>query len=75
VVSLATLMGAGIAAILWQLASHAEWPLTTTFKHILAFPNCAAAKAVGLAPANEGEPGYWPRHDADGDGKSCDPFP
>jgi hypothetical protein len=48
------------------------WSPMTTLKHIAAFPNCRAARAVGLAPAYEGEPGYWQRHDRDRDGKSCE---
>ena len=31
-----------------------------------AAPNCAAARAVGLAPAYRGQPGYYPQHDRDG---------
>ena len=45
-----------------------------TLRHIAAFPNCAAARAVGVAPANRGEPGYWPQHDRDGDGVACEPW-
>jgi hypothetical protein len=64
-----------IAPLCWQLLVHADWPVMTVLKHIAAFPNCGAARAVGLAPANEGEPGYWPSHDADNDGKACEPLP
>jgi hypothetical protein len=48
------------------------YSLTDTLRHIAAAPNCAAARAVGLAPAHRGEPGYWPSHDADKDGISCE---
>jgi len=51
------------------------WPTEATLKHLAAKPSCAAARAVGLAPANRGEPGYWPEHDADNDGIACEPWP
>ena len=44
-------------------------------RHILAFPNCSAARAVGLAPARRGQPGYWSHHDRDDDGIACEPIP
>jgi hypothetical protein len=40
--------------------------------HRAAAPNCDAARAVGLAPSVKGRPGYWPQHDRDGDGVSCE---
>ena len=51
------------------------WPATVTISHWLAAPNCAAARAVGLAPAYRGEPGYYIRHDRDLDGIACEPWP
>ena len=45
-----------------------------TLKHIAAFPNCDAAREVGLAPSNRGEPGYWAEHDRDNDGIACEPW-
>lgn len=50
------------------------WPAMVTLKHLAAFPNCAAARAVGFAPTKRGEPGYWPHHDRDGDGIACEPW-
>lgn len=44
-------------------------------RHLASAPNCDAARAVGLAPANRGEPGYWRNHDADSDGRACEPWP
>ena len=41
-------------------------------KHLTAFPNCGATRAVGLAPAVKGQPGYWRRHDRDRDGVACE---
>ena len=51
------------------------WGLFTTLRHLAAAPNCSAARAVGLAPARRGEPGYYPEHDRDGDGIACEPWP
>lgn len=36
------------------------------------FANCAEARAAGAAPVREGEPGYGPHLDRDGDGIGCD---
>lgn len=44
-------------------------------RHLLASPNCSAARLVGVAPARRGEPGYWRDHDADHDGVACEPIP
>jgi hypothetical protein len=51
------------------------WPLIPTLKHLASFPNCDAARALELAPAKKGEPGYWSRHDRDNDGIACEPWP
>ncbi|HYF07345.1 MAG TPA: excalibur calcium-binding domain-containing protein [Acetobacteraceae bacterium] len=48
---------------------------TTEMRHFLARPSCATARAVGLAPAYRGAPGYWPHLDADHDGIACEPWP
>ncbi|WP_353646322.1 excalibur calcium-binding domain-containing protein [Mesorhizobium sp. WSM2239] len=32
------------------------------------------ARAVGVAPARRGQPSYWPSHDADWDGVTCEPW-
>lgn len=34
--------------------------------------NCASARAVGLAPARKGEPGYYWWNDRDNDGVACE---
>lgn len=52
-----------------------EMSASETVRHMLASRNCAAARSVGLAPADMGEPGYWPSHDADNDGVACEPAP
>ena len=49
-----------VVAVLALGIARSPWPLLTTLRHIAASPNCAAARAVGLAPAYRGQPGYWP---------------
>lgn len=58
-----------------ELTILSPWPMTVTLRHWQAHRNCDAARAVGLAPARRGEPGYWERLDADADGISCEPWP
>ncbi|GFG53903.1 calcium-binding protein [Mycolicibacterium agri] len=36
------------------------------------YKNCAAARAAGAAPVMEGDPGYGPHLDRDGDGIGCE---
>jgi hypothetical protein len=59
--------GAGVAALVLT----SPWPLGPTLRHLAAAPGCPLARAVGLAPARHGEPGYWTYHDPDLDGWSC----
>jgi Excalibur calcium-binding domain len=70
----AALAGIIAFAVVLTLAS-SPWPITTTLRHIASAPNCDFARLVGLAPARRGEPGYWERHDRDGDGIACEPWP
>lgn len=37
------------------------------------YPGCNAARAAGVAPIYEGEPGYRPELDGDSDGIACEP--
>ncbi|OWJ66595.1 excalibur calcium-binding domain-containing protein [Inquilinus limosus] len=53
---------------------NSPWPPGPTIRHLAAFPNCAMARWVELAPARAGEPGYYARHDRDGDGIACEPW-
>jgi hypothetical protein len=63
----------GLAGFAFVMLLHlSPWGIILTLRHVAAFPNCAAAEAVGLAPSRIGEPGYWPRHDADHDGIACE---
>lgn len=72
-----------LTALLVVLAVLASWSLVAVkprtvgegARHLLAAPNCDAARAVGLAPARRGQPGYYASHDADGDGIACEPWP
>jgi hypothetical protein len=73
--SVAALTVIGGVALYWGLVMFSPWPPMMTLKHIASFPNCNAARAVGLAPAHKGEPGYWQSHDRDGDGIACEPWP
>lgn len=50
------------------------WPASVMARHIAAARNCAAARAVGLAPARRGQPGYHPHLDRDNDGIACEPW-
>jgi hypothetical protein len=68
-------VGIAVVALSSELASLSPWPLMLRLRHIASYPNCNAARAVGLAPAKKGEPGYWPHLDADADGISCEPWP
>ncbi|WP_246062238.1 excalibur calcium-binding domain-containing protein [Haloactinospora alba] len=36
------------------------------------YENCDAARAAGAAPVREGDPGYGPHLDRDGDGVGCE---
>lgn len=59
----------------WSIADIKPNTVFEVTRHLLAAPNCEAARAVGLAPARRGQPGYWPKHDADNDGIACEPWP
>lgn len=40
--------------------------------HMAFYVNCAQARAAGVTPIREGEPGYQSWLDADGDGIACE---
>jgi len=65
----------GVVVIFVAVLMLSPFPPIATLKHIAALPNCDAARAIGLAPAIRGAPGYWPSHDADEDGKACELWP
>ena len=65
-----------LIVVLGALAIAANpWPALVSLRHFAAAPNCDAARAVGLAPARRGQPGYYPKHDRDQDGIACEPWP
>ncbi len=64
-----------LALVIYAGAYYKGWRWDEMARHVASFPNCSAARAMRLAPAKGGEPGYYLRHDADQDGISCEPFP
>jgi hypothetical protein len=56
---LPALAALGSFALYSGLMSLSPWSQGTALKHLAAFPNCAAAQLVGLAPAYKGGPGYY----------------
>ncbi len=70
-VTIAAIAATAGFALTWYFLT-SPWPLIPTFKHLAAFPNCNAARLVGLAPAYMGQPGYWAHNDRDGDGIACE---
>ena len=67
------LIALGLAILGWGLTRVTQWPLVTSIKHLAAFPACDLAGAAALAPASEGQPGYWRHLDKDADGVACEP--
>jgi hypothetical protein len=68
------LMSAAVFAATFAAFFFSPFSPWDTVRHIVAAPNCNAARFVDLAPARRGEPGYWSRHDADDDGIACEPY-
>ena len=64
-----------VAVIVSSTFATSPWPMGVTVRHLLAARNCDAARAIGLAPAMRGAPGYWSKLDADHDGIACEPWP
>ncbi len=61
-----------LAASFLAIEIFSPWPPILTVRHLMAAPSCERAAKVGLAPALRGQPGYWARHDRDGDGIACE---
>jgi len=53
-------------------ANRGTKPATLTPAGSAYFANCAAARAAGAAPVRQGDPGYRPALDRDGDGVGCE---
>ena len=49
-----------------------DWGWSLSIRHHAASGSCASARLMGLAPAAEGQPGYWPHLDRNDDGWSCE---
>lgn len=71
-VALAAIIGSAAA---WAVMGPPPWTAWMTLKHLASAPSCDAARFMGLAPAQRGQPGYWPKHDEDNDGIACEPWP
>lgn len=65
----------GIVGGSYMALAASPWPIGVSVRHLLAAGNCGMARAVDLAPAYRGAPGYWARNDADDDGIACEPWP
>jgi Excalibur calcium-binding domain len=72
-VTIAAIAATAGFALTWYFLT-SPWSLVPTLKHLAAFPNCDAARLVGLAPAYKGQPGYWAHNDRDGDGIACERY-
>jgi len=68
---------------MWQVGPDLKSALTVvgsshedlkTVESSVYYPNCAAARAAGVAPLHRGEPGYRQGLDGDSDGKACEPY-
>jgi hypothetical protein len=60
------------AWLLLALVIVTPWPFELSVRHFAAAWNCDTARAVGLAPARRGQPGYWPWLDRGRDGIACE---
>lgn len=48
-------------------------PVSLTSSTGVYYSGCNEARAAGVAPIHEGQPGYRPEMDGDGDGIACEP--
>jgi hypothetical protein len=69
--------GAIVVGIAVGPAAHAAPSTTTpspapTTGSSVYYPNCKTACAAGVAPIYQGQPGYRPGLDRDGDGIACE---
>jgi hypothetical protein len=70
-----TILFLAFVALWFGCGFFSPWPVPTTLAHLAAAVNCDTARAVGLAPAKQGKPGYWRHLDRDDDGIACEPWP
>jgi hypothetical protein len=71
----AATLAVGLGGVVLDVFLRSPWPVSVTLRHYQAARNCDTARAVGLAPASRGQPGYWTHLDADRDGIACEPYP
>jgi hypothetical protein len=72
---IAAFAAVAVAALAYSaLKNSSRWSPAMALRHAAAAPNCTAARAVGLAPAYRGQPGYYPQHDRDRDGVAFEPW-
>lgn len=67
-ISTVVLIGLCLYLGLTQLS---PWNLPTTLRHLAAGGGCDIARAVKLAPAHRGQPGYWSYLDTARKGIAC----
>ena len=70
--ALASVLVAGMS-LLTSLQYGASGGAVVQIQHRIAYLNCGAARAVKLAAARIGQPGYWRHLDSNNDGISCGP--
>lgn len=68
----AVLIAAFVFGMGIDTAFRPPWTLTGWMLHMVAAPSCDLARAVGVAPARHGTPGYWPWHDSRNQGVACE---
>lgn len=66
---------AGVMGIVYLDRPETIQPLPiSAAQRMESFSSCDAARTAGRAPLRQGEPGYSPRLDRDGDGIACEPW-
>jgi Excalibur calcium-binding domain len=74
VIATVSAVGAAFGLLVGVVTWKSPWPFMQTVKHYAAYWDCNSARAVGVAPARVGQPGYWPHLDRDKDGIACEDF-
>ena len=62
----------GTAVVRITVAKPTPTPTPKPAKPKVSYANCDAVRAAGAAPLHEGDPGYGPHLDRDGDGIGCE---
>jgi len=69
--ALVSVLAAG-ASLLTSLQYGTRDGAVVQIQHRIAYLNCGTARAVKLAPARIGQPGYWRHLDHDNNGVACE---